>query len=104
MKNREYKSRRNKLAKAIGKDGVAIIATADLSTRTNDTDYPFRSDSDFCKSMTFRWFLDVEPEKDGVVIKIQKSRKDPIQIIQIKKDQQISEFTELFKTAYENIH
>ena len=29
MKNREYKSRRNKLAKAIGKDGVAIIATAD---------------------------------------------------------------------------
>ena len=58
----------------------------------------------FCKSMTFRWFLDVEPEKDGVLIKIQKSRKYPIQIIQIKKDQQISEFTELFKTAYENIH
>ena len=58
----------------------------------------------FCKSMTFRWFLDVEPEKDGVLIKIQKSRKDPIQIIQIKKDQQISEFTELFKIAYENIH
>ena len=22
----------------------------------------------FCKSMTFRWFLDVEPEKDGVKI------------------------------------
>ncbi len=58
----------------------------------------------FCKSMTFRWFIDVEPEKDGVVVKIQKSRKDPIQIIQIKKDQQILEFTELFKTAYENIH
>ena len=58
----------------------------------------------FCKSMTFRWFIDVEPEKDGVKIKIQKSRKDPIQTIQIKKDQQISEFTELFKTAYENIH
>ena len=58
----------------------------------------------FCKSMTFRWFIDVEPESDGVIIKIQKSRKDPIQTIQIKKDQQISEFTELFKIAYENIH
>ena len=58
----------------------------------------------FCKSMTFRWFIDVEPERDGVIIKIQKSRKDPIQTIQIKKDQPISEFTELFKTAYENIH
>ena len=54
--------------------------------------------------MTFRWFIDVEPGKDGVVVKIQKSRKDPIQVIQIKKDQQILEFTELFKTAYENIH
>jgi hypothetical protein len=53
--------------------------------------------------MTFRWFLDVEPEKEGVKIKIQKSRKDPIQIIQIKKEQQISEFTEFFKNAYENI-
>ena len=27
----------------------------------------------FCKSMTFRWFLDVEPEKEGVKIKIQKT-------------------------------
>ena len=57
----------------------------------------------FCKSMTFRWFIDVEPERDGVIIKIQKSRKDPIQTIQIKKEQQISKFTELFKTAYETI-
>ena len=39
----------------------------------------------FCKSMTFRWFLDIEPERDGVIIKIQKSRKDPIKIIQINK-------------------
>ena len=38
----------------------------------------------FCKSMTFRWFADVEPEREGVIIKIQKSRKDPIQIIHVK--------------------
>ena len=58
----------------------------------------------FGKSMAFRWFVDVEPESDGVIIKIQKSRKDPIQTIQIKKDQKILEFTKLFKAAYENIH
>ena len=58
----------------------------------------------FCKSMTFRLFIDLEPEKDGVKIKIQKNRKDPIQTIQIKENQKILEFTELFKTAYENIH
>ncbi|MEK0320506.1 MAG: DUF5655 domain-containing protein [Nitrosopumilus sp.] len=58
----------------------------------------------FCKSMTFRWFVDVEPQREGVIIKIQKSRKDPIQIIQIKKDQQISEFSQMLKVAYEEIH
>ena len=58
----------------------------------------------FCKSMTFRWFTDVEPQKEGVIIKIQKNRKDPVKIIQINKDQQISEFDDLIKQAYEEIH
>jgi len=58
----------------------------------------------FCKSMTFRWFIDVEPEMEGVIIKIQKNRKEPIQIIQIKKDQQISEFSQTIKEAFEEIH
>jgi len=58
----------------------------------------------FCKSMTFRWFVDVEPEKEGVIIKIQKNRKEPIQIIQIKKDQKISEFSQMIKDAFEEIH
>ncbi|MFQ5497570.1 MAG: hypothetical protein ACE5DU_06775 [Nitrosopumilus sp.] len=29
----------------------------------------------FCKSITFRWFVDVEPQKKGVIIKIQKKSK-----------------------------
>jgi predicted transport protein len=58
----------------------------------------------FCKSMTFRGFADVEPKRDGVIIKIQKNRKEPIQTIQIKKDQKISEFTQIVKNAFEEIH
>ena len=58
----------------------------------------------FCKSMTFRWFADVEPEREGVIIKIQKSRKDTIQIIQIKTDEEISEVTQIIKNAFEEIH
>jgi hypothetical protein len=58
----------------------------------------------FCKSMTFRWFADVEPQKEGVIIKIQKNRKEPIEIIQINKDQQISEFEDFIKEAYQEIH
>jgi predicted transport protein len=58
----------------------------------------------FCKSITFRWFADVEPQKEGVIIKIQKNRKEPIQIIQISKEQKISEFGNLIKDAFEKIH
>ena len=47
MSTKEFSKRRKKLARAIGKNCVAILSTADLSTRTNDTYYPFRSDSDF---------------------------------------------------------
>ncbi len=58
----------------------------------------------FCKSMTFRWFVDVEPQIDGVNIKIQKNREEPVQIIQVKKDQKISEFNQMLKDAFEEIH
>jgi len=58
----------------------------------------------FCKSMTFRWFVDVEPERESVIIKIQKNRKDPIEIIQMKKDQEISIVTQIIKNAFEEIH
>ena len=58
----------------------------------------------FCKSMTFRWFADIEPEREGIIIKIQKERKEPIQIIQIQKDQKILEVSQIIKEAFENIH
>ena len=58
----------------------------------------------FCKSITFRWFADIEPQKEGVIIKIQKSRKEPIQIIQISKKQEILEFGNIIKEAFDKIH
>ncbi|MDF2421689.1 MAG: hypothetical protein OPY06_01615 [Nitrosopumilus sp.] len=57
----------------------------------------------FCKSMAFRWFADVEPEREGVIVKIQKGRKEPIQIIHVKIDQEISEITQTIKEAFEEI-
>ena len=56
----------------------------------------------FCKSMTFRWFLDVEPQKDGVALKIQRSRKTPVQIIHIKNSEK-PDFARI-KEAFEEIH
>ena len=58
----------------------------------------------FCKSMTFRWFADVEPEREGIKIKIQKNRKDPIKIIQVKINQDITITCQMVKEAFEEIH
>ena len=58
----------------------------------------------FGKSMTFRWFVDIEPEKEGIILKIQKNRKHPPEIVEIKNNQQISEFSSIIKNAFEEIH
>ena len=58
----------------------------------------------FGKSMTFRWFADVEPEREGIIIKIQKSRKEDPQILQIKIGQEITELKEIIKNAFETIN
>ncbi len=53
--------------------------------------------------MTFRWFADAEPQEDGIMIKIQKSRKETPQIIHIKLEQEVAELEEILKEAYETI-
>ena len=58
----------------------------------------------FGKSITFRWFADVEPEREGIIIKIQKSRKEHPQILQIKIGQEITELKEIIKNAFETIN
>ena len=58
----------------------------------------------FGKSMTFRWFADVEPQIDSVIIKIQKNRKEQPKIIEVKNNQEISEITSIIKNAFEEIH
>ena len=45
--NKEFEKRRRKLAKLIGKDGIAVIPTESTRVRSRDTDYPYRQDSDF---------------------------------------------------------
>ena len=58
----------------------------------------------FGKSITFRWFVDVEPEREGIIIKIQKSRKEVPQILQIKIGQEITELKKTIKNAFEIIN
>lgn len=58
----------------------------------------------FGKSLTLRWFVDVEPQDDGIIIKIQKNRKEPPQIVNVKLDQEVTELEKILREAYEQIH
>ena len=58
----------------------------------------------FCKSMTFRWFADLQPSEEGVILKIQKNRKEPVQIIKILKDENVTKQKEIIQEAFNEIH
>ena len=58
----------------------------------------------FCKSMTFRWFADLEPTQNSILIKLQKDRKIPITSLEIFPENNIEEIKIMIKDAYEMIH
>ncbi len=58
----------------------------------------------FCKSISFRWFADIEPENDSILIKIQKNRKESQKIFRLKPNEDINQIKEILKDAFETIH
>ena len=57
----------------------------------------------FCKTMTFRWFADLEPTEKSIIIKIQKERKIEPKISEITPDQELSEIESSLKDAFTTI-
>ena len=61
----------------------------------------------FCKSFAFRWFVDMEPQKSSILLKIQKSRKET-QTFQLRMSRQVASrrllARELIREAYNSIH
>ncbi len=58
----------------------------------------------FGKSMTFRWFADVAPQDESVIIKIQKSRKEIPHSLELELDQPLDALKKMLKEAYDTIH
>ena len=58
----------------------------------------------FGKSISFRWFADVSPNEDAVIIKIQKNRKEEPQIHEIQLNQNLNEIKKILKDAFDKIH
>ncbi len=57
----------------------------------------------FCKSMTFRFFADMEPQRDSILIKIRSDRKEPQKEVVIKPSQNLDEIKNLLSDAYNTI-
>ena len=57
----------------------------------------------FCKSMTFRHFVDVEPQRESVIAKIRRDRKEPVREVEIRPEQNLNELKKLLAEAYSNI-
>ena len=57
----------------------------------------------FGKSMTFRFFVDIEPQRDFVLIKIRRDRKEPLREIDIKPNEDLNQIKTLILEAYSNI-
>jgi len=57
----------------------------------------------FGKSMTFRWFADVAPQENSVIIKIQRNRQESPKTLQVDLGQDLSDLKENLKDAFETI-
>ena len=64
MNETVYKERRDRLLEMMD-DGVAVLSTATMQTRSNDTEYPFRPNSDF-------YYLTGFEEDNSVVVLYKK--------------------------------
>ena len=58
----------------------------------------------FCKSIIFRWFVDIEPQEESIIIKIQKDRKTHQETLVIKTNKDMELAKELIRSAYNAIH
>jgi len=57
----------------------------------------------FGKSMSFRWFADVAPQENSVLIKIQKNRRERPRTIQVESDQDLTDLKKVLKEAFDTI-
>jgi len=58
----------------------------------------------FGKSITFRWFADVAPQENSIIVKIQKNRKELPQSLQVELDQDLTNLKKILKEAFDTIH
>jgi len=77
----EYKKRREKFLSSMKKESIAIFVSAPYQTRSNDTEYPYRQDSNF-------YYLTGFKEQNATLLLIKKRKKVKSYLFVTKKDPQ----------------
>ncbi len=86
IKESEYKKRRDTLAKRLLKDSVAIIFSAEYSTRSHDTQHPYRQDSNF-------YYLTGFKEDNAVLVFIKTKKETKTVLFVQEKDEMLELWT-----------
>jgi len=77
IKESEYKKRRETLAKKLSNNSIAIILSSEYATRSNDTEYPYRQDSNFYYLTGFK--------ENNTCLVILKTKKETRSILFVQK-------------------
>jgi Xaa-Pro aminopeptidase len=75
----EYKSRRDKFAGKLAKNSAALFFSAEAKTRSNDTEYPYRQDSNF-------YYLSGFKEDNSALLFVKSKKKVQVYLFVYKKD------------------
>jgi len=79
IKEREYKQRRDFFAQKLKKNSVAVLFSAEKKVRSNDTEYPYRQNSNF-------YYLCGFEEDRSALVFVKGSKKTKVYLFVYKKD------------------
>ena len=86
IQEKEYISRRNKFAKSLKPYSVAILLSATMKQRSNDTEYPYRQDSNF-------YYLSGFKEDNAAIIIVKEKSDCKTYLFVQKKDEELELWT-----------
>ncbi|WP_304546079.1 aminopeptidase P N-terminal domain-containing protein [Sulfurimonas microaerophilic] len=79
IKEKEYIKRRERFGKKLEKNSLAIVMSAEQKVRSNDTEFPYRQDSNF-------YYLTGFKEDNSVLVFVKEEGKVKVYLFVIKKD------------------
>ena len=80
IKETEYKKRRDRLSKNLDKNSVAVLYSAEHQTRSNDTEYPYRQNSNFYYMCGFT-------ESNSALVFVKRRKKTKCYLFVEQKDE-----------------